>query len=323
MTSVLIILGSSNRNQYGDALRRAFPDLDINVIDHVGKADAYASTANILITHGPYLGDRADHLFQNAPNLKWIQGVGTGVDNIIDRPTLRSATIVTNIHGVHGPQMSEATLMAMLALSRQFPRTVLNQQRCRWERWPARLISGKTVGILGVGSIAEHLAPRCKVMGMRVVGISSGIREVPGFDEIRLRTNIAVAVRDLDYLVVLTPYSDETANLVGSAVLREMKPDSYLINLARGGVVDETALLDVLRNKGIAGALLDVFVHEPLPPEHPFWSMDNVIVTCHQGSLHDGSSRQNLPVIEENMRRFLAGDTANMLNVVKPALAST
>ncbi len=102
-----------------------------------------------------------------------------------------------------------------------------------------------------------------------------------------------------------------------------MKPTSYLINLARGGVVDETALLDVLRNKRIAGALLDVFVNEPLPSEHPFWSLENVVVTCHQCSLHDGSSRQNLPVIEENMRRFLAGDTANMLNVVRLALAST
>jgi D-2-hydroxyacid dehydrogenase (NADP+) len=320
MISVLILLGSSNRNQYGDALRNAFPELDINVIDHVSKADVYAPAVNILITHGPYLGDRADHLLRNASHLKWIQGVGTGVDNIIDRPALQSGTIVTNIHGVHGPQMSEATLMAMLALSRQFPRTVLNQQRGHWERWPARLISGKTIGILGVGSIAEHLAPRCKVMGMRVVGISSASREVPGFDEIRPRTDILAVVRELDYLVVLTPYSGETANLVDGAVLREMKPESYLINLARGGVVDETALLEILRNKRIAGAALDVFVNEPLPSEHPFWSMDNVIVTCHQGSLHDGSSRQNLPVIEENMRRFLASDTANMLNIIKPAL---
>ncbi|MGD0026578.1 MAG: D-2-hydroxyacid dehydrogenase [Xanthobacteraceae bacterium] len=321
MTSVLILLGSSNRNQYGDGLRKTFPELTVNVIDHVGKADPYVSTVDILITHGPYLADQADHLLRNAPKLKWIQGVGTGVDNITDRPALRDDIIVTNIHGVHGPQMSEAALMAMLALSRQFPRTVQNQARRHWERWPARLISGKTVGVLGVGAIAASLAPRCKAMGMRVIGISSAVRQVAGFDEIRPRKDILAAVRELDYLVVLTPYSPATLNLVDGEVLGAMKPDSYLINLARGGVVDEAALLDKLRKRGIAGAALDVFVNEPLPTGHPFWSMDNVIVTCHQGSLHDGSSRQNLPIIEENMRRFLAGDTANMLNVVRPAPA--
>jgi D-2-hydroxyacid dehydrogenase (NADP+) len=319
MLSVLVLLGSPNRNQYADGLREAFPDLSINVIDHIEKANAYASDVDVLITHGPYLGNQADQFLKKASRLKWIQGVGTGVDNIIDQPALQASTIITKIHGVHGPQMSEAALMAMLALSRQFPRTVLNQQRHHWERWPARLINGKTVGILGVGSIAGHLAPRCKAMGMRVVGISSEVRSIAGFDEVRLRSDIASVARELDFLVVLTPLSKETTNLVGHAVLKEMKRGGYLINLARGGVVDESALLDCLQNKRIAGAALDVFLNEPLPAEHPFWSLDNVIITCHQGSMHDGSSQQNLPIIIENLRRFMAGDTANMLNVVKPA----
>ena len=317
MLSILVLLGSPNRNQYGDGIRQAFPDMTVNVVENIEKADAFAAEADVLLTHGPYLGKKADPFFKKAVRLKWIQGVGTGVDNIIDQPLLNPSTIITKIHGVHGPQMSEAALMAMLALNRQFPRTVLNQQRRHWERWPAKLIGGKTVGILGVGSIASSLAPRCKAMGMRVVGISSEVRSLADFDEIRLRSDLASAVRDLDFLVVLTPLSAETTNLVGAAILKEMKPSSYLINLARGGIVDETALLDTLTNKRIAGAALDVFLNEPLPPEHPFWSLDNVIITCHQGSMHDGSSKQNLPVIIENLRKFLAGDTANMLNVVK------
>jgi len=321
MTSILLLLGSSNRNQYRDGLRAAFPDLTVDVVDHVDKADPYLPTLDILITHGPYLADRADHVLRSAPRLKWIQGVGTGVDNIADRPALRDDIIVTNIHGVHGPQMSESALMAMLALSRQFPRTVRNQDRRRWERWPARLISGKTVGIVGIGAIAASLAPRCKAMGMAVIGITSRVRDVPGFDKMVARASLVDAVAELDYLVVLTPYTPETRNLVDGNVLAAMKPDRYLINIARGGVVDEDALLDALRQRRIAGAALDVFVTEPLPADHPFWAMENVIITCHQGSLHDGSAPQNLPLIAENIRRFVAGDIAHMLNVVRPGAA--
>ena len=154
---------------------------------------------------------------------------------------------------------------------------------------------------------------------MTVIGISSAPRAVPGFDRMVHRDRLIDAVRDLDYLLLLTPYSAETHHIVGAEVFAAMKPQSVLINHARGGVVDEDALLAALREGKIAGAALDVFATEPLPPGHPFWSMENVVVTCHQAATHDASVQTNLPVIVENIRRFIAGDIAGMRNVVRPA----
>ena len=213
--------------------------------------------------------------------------------------------------------MSEAAIMAMLALSRDFARTVRSQQRQLWERWPARLLDGKRLGILGIGVIAEALAPRCKALGMTVVGITSVQRTVPSFDRVYARDELLAAVRDLDYLLALTPFSPATRHLVDSAILSAMKPTSYFINLARGGVVDEVALIKALENGQIAGAALDVFEEEPLPQDHPFWTMKNVIVTPHLGGFYDGYADRALPLVEENIRRFLAADTRNMINVVK------
>ena len=133
------------------------------------------------------------------------------------------------------------------------------------------------------------------------------------------RDDLIEAVRELDYFLLLTPYSPETHNIIDAKVFAAMKPQSILINHARGGVVDEVALLAALREGRIAGAALDVFATEPLPQDHPFWAMENVLITCHQSATHDASVATNLPIIVENIRRFIAGDIAGMRNVVRPA----
>src|ERR1700730_4446715 len=316
MTSLLIILAMPEeiRAQYYGGLRVAFPDLTIHVVDHQSKSGPYIGSADILLTFGTMVTDR---VLEEARKLKWVQALGSGVDGIINSPSLRSDVIVTNIPGIHGATVSEAVIAAMLGLSRNLPRVVRNQDRHRWERWPARLLDGKTVGILGIGAIAQELAPKCKALGMTVVGISSSTRALGGFDRTYRRDELVAAVADLDYLVVLTPYTPETRNIVGAAVFSAMKPTSYFINVARGGVVDEDALIKALENGQIAGAALDVFNEEPLPENHPFWSIGNVIVTPHLGGYFDEYANRALPKIEENIRKFLAGDIANMINVVR------
>jgi D-2-hydroxyacid dehydrogenase (NADP+) len=316
MTNLLMLLAMPTeiQMQYYARLRSSFPDLTINLVDHHSKVNPYIGSARILLTYGPML---SDHVVRDAINLKWIQALGTGVDNLIDLPSLRPGVLITNIHGIHGASVSEAAIMAMLALSRDFPRVLRNQDRHAWDRWPARLLNEKTLGILGVGAIAEALALRCKAMGMTVVGISSARREITGFDRVCGREELVAAVGSFDFFVVLTPYSPATRNLVDAAVFSAMKPGSYFINLARGGVVDEDALIEALERGQIAGAALDVFSQEPLPEDHPLWRMKNVIVTPHVAGFYDGYSNHALPVVEENIRRFLAGDTANMINVVR------
>jgi len=311
---ILLSLTEEVRNQYRDRLQQQFPALTINVVDHRSKVGPHIATADALLTFTPMM---SDEVVRAAGNLKWIQTLGTGIDNLVDLPSLRPGIIITNVHGIHGAMVSEAALAAMFALSRDVPRFVRNQERRQWARWPARLLDGKTVGIFGVGIIAAALAPRCKALGMRVIGISGSPRDVPGFDRMVARDDLMTAVAELDYFVLLTPLTPQTRGIIGAHVLSAMKPGAYLVNLGRGGVVDEAALLAVLQRRGIAGAALDVFAEEPLPAEHPFWALDNVLITTHQGGFCDVYPDLALPTVEANMRCFLAGDTHLMINVVK------
>lgn len=317
-TNVLLLLAMPEkvRAQYSSGILERFPEIKLDVVDHAAKVDPYIESAEVLITFGPHLGELADQVFAKAGKLKWVQALGTGVDNITDRPTLAQEVLVTNIHGIHGAPVSEAAFMAMLALSRDFPRAVRSQDKHAWDRWPLKLLAGKTVGIFGVGAIAESLAPRCKAFGMKVVGISSAKREVAGFDEMRASDELLKVVPGLDYLVLLTPYTAKTHNIINAEVLAAMKPTSFLVNLARGGVVDEEALMTALNDGKLAGAALDVFSQEPLPPDSPLWGTKNVIVTPHVGGLHDGYVYDALPIIEKNLRCFLAGDIKSMINIV-------
>jgi phosphoglycerate dehydrogenase-like enzyme len=204
----------------------------------------------------------------------------------------------------------------MLALARGLPRAIRAQDERQWRRFPAQLLHDKTVGIFGIGQISEALAPKCKAFGMRVVGVTSAPRNIAGFDRMHRREELAQVVGDFDFLVLLTPLTAATRNSIDTKILAAMKPTSYLINLARGGVVDEPALIEALNDKRIAGAALDVFSQEPLPVDHPFWSMPDVIITTHQGGFCDVYIDYALPTVEANMACFLKGDFNGMINVV-------
>jgi D-2-hydroxyacid dehydrogenase (NADP+) len=315
MTNLLILLGLTEtvRNQYRDRLQARFPELAINVVDHHSKVGPHIAGADALLTFTPMMSGR---VLEQAARLKWIQTLGTGVDNLIDQPSLGKDVVVTNIRGIHGPPVSEAALAAMLALARDLPRAVRAQDERQWRRFPAQLLHNKTVGIFGVGVIAEALAPKCKAFGMRVIGVSSVPRELAGFDRIHAREELLNVVGDFDFFVLLTPLTAATRNSVDARMLAAMKPTAFLINLARGGVVDEPALVEALKTGRIGGAALDVFSQEPLPPDHPFWAMQNVIITTHQGGFCDVYVDYALPTVEANMRCFLAGDIGGMINVV-------
>ena len=319
MPNLLILteVQESMRARYKQMLLERFPGLTVNVAGHHSLVDPYIADTDILLCFSPPM---ADHVVRDAPKLKWIQALGTGVDNIIDLPSLGQEVIVTNIRGIHGAPVSEATIAFMLSLARDMPRSVHAQERCAWERWPAQLLAGKTVGILGVGLIAEYLAPICKAFGMTVVGITGSPRATSGFDRMVKRDDLVAVAPELDFLVVLIPMSAETHNIVGEKVFAAMKRSAYLVNVARGGVVDEPALIEALEAGEIAGAGHDVFSQEPLPPDNPLWKTRNVTVFPHLGGYSQGYEDRAMPTIETNMRCFLAGDLKSMINVVrKPA----
>jgi D-2-hydroxyacid dehydrogenase (NADP+) len=315
MTNLLILLAMPEavRTQYRDRLQARFPDLEIDLVEHHSKVGPHIGKADVLLTFAPMLSAR---FFEPAEKLKWVQALGTGVDNLIDKPTLRKNIIVTNVRGIHGPPVSEAAIGAMLALARNLPGAVRAQDERQWRRWPAQLLHNKTVGVFGIGVIAEALAPKCKAFGMHTIGVSSAPRPVAGIDRMHGRDELNDVVGEFDFFVLLTPLTDETRNRIDAKVFAAMKPSCFFVNLARGGVVDEPALVEALEKKRIAGAALDVFKDEPLPADHPFWAMHNVIITTHQGGFCDVYIDHALPTVEANMRCFLNGDIGGMINVV-------
>jgi len=312
---ILLTFPPQMSDQYRVRLAERFPELAIDVTDHYSKAAPLVRDADALLTFGPH---SRDEVFRAAERLRWVQALGTGVDGIVDQPSLRPGVVVTNVRGIHGGAVSEAAIMMMLALSRGVAESVRNQDRQVWVRWPPpQLLEGKTVGIFGVGLIAEALAPKCKALGMTVIGFTSAKRKLPGFDAMHDRGELVAKAGELDHLVLLAPYSEETHRAIDARVFAAMKPTSYLVNLARGGIVDEEALLAALDRGEIAGAALDVFQEEPLPAEHPLWTRRNVLITPHLGGFFDDYPQRALPTIEHNMACFLRGDFDGMINVVR------
>ena len=315
---ILLTLPPDVTEQYRARFSRAFPDLQIDVVSTRDALGPALANADCLLTFGQMMKNLKLDLAE-AHNLKWVQALGTGLDGITDQPALKPDVTVTSLHGVHGAPVSEAALASMLALSRDLPGFVRAQDEHAWKRWPAKLLYEKTVGILGIGVIAEALAPKCKAMGMTVVGVTSSPRKVAGFDRVHAMGELMTVLPTLDYLVLLTPYSPATHHMIDAKVFAAMKPSSYFINVARGGVVDEDAMIEALRAKTFAGAALDVFSQEPLPPDHPLWDFKNVIITTHQGGFCDTYVDLAMPILEHNMRCFLKGDLKGMMNVARPA----
>ena len=315
---ILLTLPPDVTEQYRQRLGKTFPELTIDVMASRDKLGDALKDADVLLTFGQMMKNLKLDL-EGADNLKWVQALGTGLDGITDQPALKPSVTVTSLHGVHGAPVSEAALATMLALARDLPGFVRAQDEHQWKRWPAKLLQGKTVGILGIGVIAEALAPKCKAMGMNVVGITSSPRQVAGFDSIHPVGELLTVLPSVDHFVLLTPYSAATHHMIDAKVFAAMKPTSYFINVARGGVVDEDALIEALRTKKIAGAALDVFNQEPLPPDNPLWDFKNVIITTHQGGFCDTYPDLAMPILEHNMRCFLKGDMKGMMNVARPA----
>ena len=311
---ILLTLPEPVRNEYCERLRSRFPELFFDMVDHHSKVGPHIAKTDALLTFAPMLSAK---VLEEATRLKWVQALGTGVDNLTDQATLRKDVIVTNVRGIHGAPVSEAALATMLALARNLPGAIRAQDERQWRRWPAQLLHNKTVGIFGVGLIAEALAPKCKAFGMRVAGVSSAPREIAGFDTIHAREELLQVVGDFDFFVLLTPLTASTRNSIDAKVFTAMKSTSFLINLARGGVVDEAALIEALKTGRISGAALDVFNEEPLPADHPFWALENVLITTHQGGFCDVYVDYALPTVEANMRSFLSGDIGGMINVIE------
>jgi phosphoglycerate dehydrogenase-like enzyme len=258
-----------------------------------------------------------DELVGRMPKLRYICAMSAGIERLQTLKNLKPDVLATSGRGIHGPQMSEIAFLSMISLSRDFSKMQRNQAKHLWDRWPQKLLWRKTVVLVGIGPIAEELAARCVAFGMRVIGVSDARAEAPNFDAMMPRADLTKAVAQGDFVIVLVPLSPQTRHMIGKTVFDAMKKTGVVINLARGPVVDEKALVAALQSGRIGGAALDVFEVEPLPPESPLWDMPNVIITPRVGGMSDVYTEQVLPLVAHNLRCFREGRLAAMTNVVR------
>ncbi len=323
MASAEVLIVHATAQTYLTLLEPRFPDvrfrsirLDPAALDRLpANAPELLGQADAIFSIGRWVNEQS---LAACRKLRWFQCLITGTDHLdpfIDRERI----ILTNARGIHGPQMAEMAALHMLALSRQLKTLVRNQTNHVWDRIKPRVLDGRTVVILGVGAIAESVARLCAAFGMRVLGVSRTPRRVDGFDRIYGREELLTAVAAGDFVIVLLPRSPENAHVVDCAVLRAMKPSAFLINLSRGGVVDEPALLRAIEDGEIAGAGLDVFEASPLPADSPLWDNEKIFITPFVGGQSDRYEEDIMTIIEPNLRAFLSGRPEGMVNRVPAA----
>jgi phosphoglycerate dehydrogenase-like enzyme len=256
-----------------------------------------------------------------APRLKWIQTISAGVDRTLTPDIAASPVIMTNVSGMHAAPISEFVFTMILTFAKNFPRYLKNQEIKKWERYPSEVLEGKTLGILGLGSIGRRIAHLGRACGMRVVATRRHVKKIcraRDVDVVYPREQINLLLAESDFVVDCLPYTPETDKFIGEKELRQMKPAAIIINIGRGRTIDEEALIRALEEKWIAGAGLDTFEREPLPPESPLWELPNVIVTPHMSGWTDDYGTKAAAIFCENLKRYVEG--RKLFNVVDKKL---
>jgi len=257
------------------------------------------------------------NVIARAPKLKWVQVMSAGVDRFLDDEFRQSSVIMTSVSGMHATPIGEIVLELMLMFAKQAPLCFQLKQEKQWKRFMPTVLHSKTVGIVGLGNIGREVARLAKAFGMRVVATRRSAKRVmraKGIDILLPREQLPRLLSESDFVVLSLPFTSETNKLIGEEELRTMKPTAYLINIARGNIVDEEALIRALDEHWIAGAGLDVFATEPLPDDSCLWEFPNVIFSPHiAGGMEDYNIRAT-ELFCKNLRHYLSGE--NLLNVI-------
>lgn len=298
---------------YRDALREKFPALQFALFHRAAEVAGDLSDIEIMIMFGIEI---RDFMLAGAPRLQWIQSLATGVDHFLRCPSLKPDVLITSGRGIHGAPMREQVLYMMMGVSRDVVRAVGDQKRHFWERRLWSTLHGKTAVIAGTGIVGTAIAELLKALGMHVIGVSRTPRPAAGFDEMIATDRLIDAAARADYLINMLPASTDNLGIFDAKAFGAMKPSAYYISAGRGQTVDETALLTVLSERRIAGAALEVFQTEPLPPESPFWDLPNVFILPHIGGYVVEYEDFIMPLVVDNMRLFLAGRRRDMQNIV-------
>ena len=327
------ILSARYRSSDLARIRDAAPGSRIVTVSLEGLADASLEDVEALL-RGPLPAAVFDRLLARCPNLRWVHSATAGVERVLTPAALERGLTITNARGVFSRPIAEYVLLMMLAVSRHMPQLLELQRERTWQPLEARELRDVTVGIVGLGSIGRAVAALATAFGSHVIATRRrqevGVGTAPDDDD----ATAALPVMDgsharilppdglpellaaSDFVILALPLTRETENLIDDAALAAMKPGAWLINVARGRLVDERALLRALRSGHIGGAVLDAFREEPLPAESPFYDLDNVIITPHTSWSSGRVLDRSVELFCENLRHFQAGEA--LRNVVDP-----
>jgi len=284
------------------------PDMDVLVTHNSQEVEAALDGIEIAAMGFP------SELLPRASKLRWMQQWSSGVDWLMRQPeAVEMSFVLTNTSGIHRVQISEHIFAFLLAFARELHRAIRFQDRCEWvsqnQHRGVFELDGKTMLLIGVGAVGERTAKVARAFGMRVLGVRRSASErVPNVEAMFGPDQLLDVLPAADYVVITAPLTHETQGLIGEQELRAMRPAAYLVNVGRGGLIQQDVLIRALQEGWIAGAGLDVFEDEPLPEGSPLWTMDNVIVTSHYAGITPYYDERAMAIFLDNLRRYRAGE---------------
>ncbi|MCB4822697.1 D-2-hydroxyacid dehydrogenase [Roseicella aerolata] len=321
---VRVLLSDVAAARHGTRIREAVPMVALVPVAPEGPLPDPAGAEIAFVTRDLFAGGtrhRLDPRFlrfvaylKAAPDLRWVQTFSAGTDLDVYQEMLARGLFVTNSAGASAPAVAQTAITGLMALARQFPRAAEAQARRAWEPLYAapepRDVEGQEALIIGTGPIGQEIARLCRAFGLRATGIrrDAGAGIPPGFDAVAGFAALPDLLPRTDWLILACPLTETTRGLIDARALSLLPPGRHLVNVSRGGVVEEAALLAALREGHLAGAFLDVFTQEPLPADNPFWGLPNVIVSPHSAAASDGLPERVAAIFCDNLRRWARGE---------------
>ena len=295
-----------------EAVREAVPEIDLRVARTPSESRRAIEAATVVLaTNVP------SDLLEGAENLELIQALSAGVDFWDLKPIRDRGITLTTAAGVHAESIAEQVLGYLLAFERGLHTGIRQQHRRSWEWFHGGEIRGKTLGIVGVGAIGTRVAELAQAFDMTVIGTKRDVGNAPdSVDVIHPPDELFTILPQSDYLLIACPLTPETRGLIGREALGALPDDAILVNIARGDIVDEAALVRSLQQGRIRGAGLDVFETEPLPRDSPLWGLSNVIMTPHMGGTTPEKPRRTAAIIAQNYRAYVEEDPTEYVNRV-------
>ncbi len=288
-----------------EALKSAVPGAVVEAYKSPKEALPHVSDADAIALWG---FQNVEPLLEAAPNVRWVHSLSDGVEKLLTKSMMGRPITLTNSHGIHDRAVSEHTMAMLLSWYRRIPDAVRNQSKNQWVRPKSETLFGKTILIVGFGSIGRAIAQRAKVFETRVLAVKKHVTQELFADHVYNESELLSILPEADIVIAALPATPETDGFFGEKEFKAMKKSALFINIARASIVDENALISALKEGTIAGACSDVFTTEPLPEDHPFWKMENVIMTPHIASMVPDFWDKLTKLLEENFVLFSRGE---------------